>query len=65
MVSALGADARSRVFYNRVKGEMQAAVSGLGYDTVVVAQPSLDDLRVNPMGDYTALQDVRRTGATP
>ena len=32
---------------------------------VVVAQPSLDDLRVNPMGDYTALQDVRRTGATP
>jgi uncharacterized protein YbjT (DUF2867 family) len=41
VVSALGADARSRVFYNRVKGDMQAAVSALGYETVVIAQPSL------------------------
>ena len=41
VVSALGADAGSRVFYNRVKGEMQQAVAALGYDTVVFAQPSL------------------------
>jgi uncharacterized protein YbjT (DUF2867 family) len=41
VVSALGADARSRVFYNRVKGEMQQAVAALGYATVVFAQPSL------------------------
>ena len=41
VVSALGADARSRVFYNRVKGEMQAATAALGYDTTVFAQPSL------------------------
>jgi uncharacterized protein YbjT (DUF2867 family) len=41
IVSALGADAGSRVFYNRVKGEMQQAVATLGYDTVVFAQPSL------------------------
>lgn len=41
VVSALGADAASRVFYNRVKGEMQQAVSALGADAVVFMQPSL------------------------
>jgi uncharacterized protein YbjT (DUF2867 family) len=41
VVSALGADASARVFYNRVKGEMEAAVAGLGYASVTFAQPSL------------------------
>lgn len=41
VVSALGADANSRVFYNRVKGEMQAAVATLGFESIVIAQPSL------------------------
>lgn len=41
VVSALGADAKSSVFYNRVKGEMQAAVAQLGYESVLFAQPSL------------------------
>lgn len=41
VVSALGAGERSRVFYNRVKGEMQRAVASLGFETVVFAQPSL------------------------
>lgn len=41
VVSALGADSGSRVFYNRVKGDMQQAVSALGYESVVFAQPSL------------------------
>ena len=41
VVSALGADPNSRVFYNRVKGDMQAAVGQLGYESVVIAQPSL------------------------
>ncbi|MEO7339158.1 MAG: NAD(P)H-binding protein [Caldimonas sp.] len=55
VVSALGADAGSRVFYNRVKGEMQAAVCALGYESVVIAQPSL------LIGDRAALgQPVRR-----
>jgi uncharacterized protein YbjT (DUF2867 family) len=49
IVSALGANAKSRVFYNRVKGEMQAAVSSLGYESVVFAQPSL------LLGDRAAL----------
>ncbi len=41
VVSAMGADAGSRVFYNRVKGEMEAAVSKLGYASVDIFRPSL------------------------
>ncbi|WOB06840.1 NAD(P)H-binding protein [Piscinibacter gummiphilus] len=41
VVSALGANASSGVFYNRVKGEMEAAVSALGFESVVIVQPSL------------------------
>jgi uncharacterized protein YbjT (DUF2867 family) len=41
VVSALGADARSATFYNRVKGEMEAAVAALGYPVLVFARPSL------------------------
>jgi uncharacterized protein YbjT (DUF2867 family) len=41
IVSAMGADARSTVFYNRVKGEMENAVSRLAYDRLVLARPSL------------------------
>lgn len=41
VVSALGADPRSGVFYNRVKGEMEAAVAALGFASVVIARPSL------------------------
>ena len=54
VVSAMGADARSRVFYNRVKGEMEAALAQLGYQTLVLARPSLLD------GDRRTLaQDTR------
>lgn len=56
VVSALGADPASRAFYNRVKGEMQAAVTELGYTSVVVAQPSL------LLGDRAALGQPERTG---
>ena len=41
VVSALGANANASVFYNRVKGEMQAAIGALGFESVVIAQPSL------------------------
>ena len=41
VVSAMGADPASRIFYNRVKGEMEQAVRGLGYTSVVFARPSL------------------------
>ena len=41
LVSALGADPQSRVFYNRVKGEAEAAIRALGFATTVVLRPSL------------------------
>jgi uncharacterized protein YbjT (DUF2867 family) len=41
MVSALGADARSRVFYNRVKGEAEDAIRKLGLPKLWVFRPSL------------------------
>lgn len=40
LVSAMGADARSPMFYNRVKGELEDALAQLGYETVVIARPS-------------------------
>ena len=41
LVSALGANVRSSVFYNRVKGEVEAEVSRLGFSRVVIVRPSL------------------------
>ena len=41
VVSSLGADRHSSNFYSRTKGEMEVAVAGLGFDSVIVARPSL------------------------
>jgi uncharacterized protein YbjT (DUF2867 family) len=41
VVSALGADAASRVFYNRVKGETEQALVALGFDVLAIVRPSL------------------------
>ena len=41
MVSAVGANPRSRFFYNRVKGELEEAILSLGYPSVTIARPSL------------------------
>lgn len=41
LVSALGAVARSRFFYNRVKGEVEDAVSKLPFRGVQIFRPSL------------------------
>jgi uncharacterized protein YbjT (DUF2867 family) len=56
VVSALGADARSGNFYSRVKGEMEAAVAALGFETLVFARPSL------LAGDRAALAQAPRAG---
>ena len=55
IVSALGADPTSRIFYNRVKGEMEIAVMQIGYESVVIAEPSM------LLGDRTALGQPPRT----
>jgi uncharacterized protein YbjT (DUF2867 family) len=36
----MGADGRSRIFYNRVKGELEEALGALGFDGLVIARPS-------------------------
>jgi uncharacterized protein YbjT (DUF2867 family) len=41
LVSALGASARSRVFYSRVKGEVEDAIRALPYRSVTIVRPSL------------------------
>ncbi len=42
-VSALGADPRSRVFYNSVKGQIEEAVARLGFVSVYALRPSILD----------------------
>lgn len=41
LVSAMGADAGSRIFYNRTKGQVEAAVRGVGFEAVHLLRPSL------------------------
>ena len=41
LVSATGANPRSALLYNRVKGEVEAAVSALGYPCLTILRPSL------------------------
>ena len=41
VISSLGAHAQSRVFYSRVKGEMEAALAVLGFKYLAIFQPSL------------------------
>lgn len=41
VISAIGADAESKIFYNRVKGEMEVAIRKIGFREEIVFQPSL------------------------
>jgi len=41
VVSALGASPRSRVFYNRVKGDLEESLRSLGYPRLTIVRPSL------------------------
>ena len=41
--SAMGANAGSSIFYNRVKGELEDALSALGYPSLVLVRPGLID----------------------
>jgi uncharacterized protein YbjT (DUF2867 family) len=41
LVSALGADSSSRIFYNRVKGEVETAIAALNFRAVTILRPSL------------------------
>ena len=54
LVSAAGADARSGIFYNRVKGELEDALEQLAPEALLIARPSL------LLGDRTALGQTSR-----
>jgi uncharacterized protein YbjT (DUF2867 family) len=41
VVTAMGANSRSRFFYNRVKGEVEEALQALGFEALIIARPSL------------------------
>ena len=56
VVSAMGADARSAIFYNRIKGEAEDALRTLGFDSLVIARPSMIS------GDRAALGQPGRSG---
>lgn len=56
LVSAMGADAGSGVFYSRVKGEVEQAIAQIGFQTVVIARPSL------LVGDRATLGQPERRG---
>lgn len=54
VVTAMGANAQSRIFYNRIKGEVERDLQGLGFATLVIARPSL------MTGERQALQQAAR-----
>jgi uncharacterized protein YbjT (DUF2867 family) len=41
IVTSMGADPLSRFFYNRVKGEVEKELSGLGYNRLLILRPSM------------------------
>jgi len=55
-VSSLGADARSRTFYSRVKGEVEEAVARIDFDSVYALRPSILD------GDRAESRPLERIG---
>lgn len=51
LVSSIGADAASRMFYTRVKGELEDALLRMGWPSVTIVRPSVllghrDELRI-------------------
>ena len=56
VVSAMGADAQSSVFYIRIKGQMEEAVSQAGFASVSIARPSM------LAGDRASLSQAPRLG---
>jgi uncharacterized protein YbjT (DUF2867 family) len=56
VVSAMGADPSSRIFYSQVKGEMEQALAAMGFSTLVIARPAM------LAGDRKALSQPNRLG---
>jgi uncharacterized protein YbjT (DUF2867 family) len=57
VISSVGASSSSKKFYLRTKGEMEEAVSGLGFASVDILQPSL------LLGPRTAMRPLEIAGS--
>jgi uncharacterized protein YbjT (DUF2867 family) len=57
VISALGASAKSNIFYNRVKGDMEKALQDIGLPHLFIFRPSLlmGDRKENRPGEKTAI----------
>jgi uncharacterized protein YbjT (DUF2867 family) len=56
LVSAMGADSNSTVFYSRVKGDLESALTQMAFEGLVIARPSL------LIGDREAMGQPTRPG---
>ena len=58
VVTALGADANSSIFYNKVKGQLQEALKKLNFEELYIYQPSLliGDRKENRPGEKIAIK---------
>lgn len=60
LVSSYGAKAQSRIFYSRIKGELEEAVKKLNFDKNVILQPSILDRGVyDRIGENIGLKLIK------
>ena len=59
LVSSMGADEKSSIFYNQVKGEVENAVSKLGYPRLDIFRPSL---LLGSRGESRFAEDLGKAG---
>lgn len=54
----MGADARSRIFYSRTKGEVEDALAGIGFTSLTLLRPGLlgGERRQHRSGERLALR---------
>ncbi len=57
LISALGSNKNSGIFYNRVKGEVEEAIAKVGYDSFYIFKPSL---LVGPRKEQRAGEDAAK-----
>jgi uncharacterized protein YbjT (DUF2867 family) len=58
LISALGSDKKSSIFYNRVKGEIEEAIGNLGFDSYHIYRPSL---LLGPREEQRSGEDAAKT----
>ncbi|MDR9748470.1 MULTISPECIES: oxidoreductase [Paenibacillus] len=61
VISSMGADAGSRIFYSRTKGEMEEALSAIGFGSLHIFRPSLilGDRKEKRLGEQLAAHTMK------